>query len=179
MTKNSSMCELRERKQKIWDDACCAFANAKDMTAVANTVGMTPQMFRNKMNPAQPHQLTVRELINITNETGNELLVSGLLSACDMVGAKVSDHREGNTLAVHALLASQNAGELSTAALKHGNANHLPRTERETLRETAQRGVRNLVLLINELENRTASAAPFLSMSMEAIGNGLPMPGLS
>lgn len=169
----------REGKQKIWMDACCAFANNVDMAAIARRVGINPPMLRNKMNPDQPHQLTVRELIDITNETGNEILVSGLLSACGMVGAKLPDEEAKTSLAYRALLASQNAGELSAAALKHSDHNYLPRTERETLRETANRGIRNLVLLVNELENRTAGAAPFLSMTMEAIGNGMPLPGLA
>lgn len=178
MIKNSSMCTLRECKQKIWDSHCYAFANSTDMTDMAKRIGITPQMMRNKVNPDQPHELKVRELIDITN-TGNETLISGLLLACGMVGAKLPEENDEATLAVRALLASKHAGEISTIALENAGAERLPRTERENIRDIAHRSIRNMVLLISDLENRTAGVAPFLSMSVEAIGNGMPMPGLA
>ncbi|WP_269747449.1 phage regulatory CII family protein [Grimontia marina] len=172
------MCVSCECKQKTWDDSCYAFANSTDMTKMAKLIGITPQMMRNKMNPDQPHELKVRELIDITN-TGNETLISGLLLACDMVGAKLPKENQEATLAMRALLSSKHAGEISAVAIENAGAKHLPRTERETLRDAAQRNIRNMVLLIADLENRTAGVAPFLSMSMEVIGNGMPMPGLT
>ncbi|MET2901670.1 transcriptional regulator, partial [Vibrio rotiferianus] len=36
-----------------------------------------------------------------------------------------------------------------------------------------------LVLLINDLENRSGSAQPFFSMGVDFIANGAPIPGLS
>ncbi|CZF83661.1 MULTISPECIES: phage regulatory CII family protein [Grimontia] len=178
MVTDSSMCDSRERKQKIWDEHCYTFANSTDMTNMAQRIGITPQMMRNKVNPSQPHELKVRELIDITN-TGNETLISGLLLACGMVGAKLPKENESATLAIRALLSSKHAGEISAAALENAGAERLPRTERETLRDVAHRSIRNMVLLISDLENRTAGIAPFLSMSMETIGNGMPLPGLA
>lgn len=34
-------------------------------------------------------------------------------------------------------------------------------------------------MMVSDLENRTAGMTPFLSMAVDAVGNGMPIPGLS
>ncbi|MPX98075.1 transcriptional regulator [Salinivibrio sp. VYel6] len=179
MERNDSMCEFRQLKHQSFDDACCAFANRHNLQQLASQSEIRAQVLRNKLNPEQPHQLTARELATLTHVTKDETLVSGLLFDLNMVAAKVPEQGEAASLATRALQASQHAGEISAAALQHGGNHYLPRTERDRLKETAHRGIRNLVMMVSDLENRTSGMTPFLSMAVDAVGSGMPIPGLS
>ncbi|WP_256597918.1 phage regulatory CII family protein, partial [Moritella viscosa] len=41
------------------DAACIRFAGIENVESIASECGMRGQMLRNKLNPNQPHQLTV------------------------------------------------------------------------------------------------------------------------
>ena len=58
-------------KHPHWDSALRRFADSVEMKIVAEAIGMNPQTLRNKLNPAQPHELTAVELLRITHATQN------------------------------------------------------------------------------------------------------------
>ncbi|QUJ67734.1 phage regulatory CII family protein [Photobacterium sp. GJ3] len=124
---------LPERKQKLFDDACCAFAESVVIEHVAIELGMAGQKLRNKLNPEQPAQLTCRDLIMLTDYTDDQKIINGLLLALDMVAAKRPTDANAATLASCALAASASVGELSQAAIQHQDAKWLPRDERRRL----------------------------------------------
>ena len=121
------MCELREPKQNAFDDACYAFAASENMEQVAKLCRINPTMLRNKLNPEQPHKLTVGDLVAITEESGNYCIINSVLLSLNMVGAKVDPNADQETLIKRALKNSMNAGELSRLALENGGEVRLPR----------------------------------------------------
>ena len=70
------MCDLREPKQNAFDNACYAFADSENMEQVAKQCGINPTMLRNKLNPEQPHKLTVGNLTAITEASGNYCIIN-------------------------------------------------------------------------------------------------------
>lgn len=55
------------------DNACRAFAVAHNITDLAKDIGVRPATLRSKLNPDQPHQLTLLELLAITDHTEDPL----------------------------------------------------------------------------------------------------------
>ena len=98
-----------------------------------------------------------------------------------MVAAPIPKEASGSdseTFLKRVLENSLTGGDLSRMALEHGGDSRLPRSTKNRIISKAQKGISNLVLLINDLENRTGSAQPFLSMGVDFITNGAPIPGL-
>lgn len=180
MDEQVAMCVLRERKQKAFDEVCHAFRATENMTNIANQAGMSPTMLRNKLNPEQPHVLSPVELLLITKASGNHTLINSLL--LDLGVVTVGFNPEGSeeqTLAARALAANVHSGDLAQQALDLGSNTRLTRTHKQSLIKTAQSGITNLVHLITDLENRTTGVTPFLTMGVDFIANGAPIPGLS
>lgn len=61
------------------DSACRAFAQSHNIEQLAKSVGMRPATLRCKLNPEQPHQLTLIELIAITDATEDPRILDGML----------------------------------------------------------------------------------------------------
>jgi len=179
MTEMNSMCELREAKQKAYNEACYAFANSENMTRLAKKVGMNATILRNKLNPEQPHILTPVELIMITKASKNHTLVNTLLMGLGVVTAQVPTGEKEETFVKRALENAMNSGELSRLAIEHGDEHRISRTHKHSIIKRAQSGISNLVMLISDLENCTSGVSPLLSMSVDFITNGVPIPGLS
>ncbi|WP_028865056.1 phage regulatory CII family protein [Psychromonas aquimarina] len=175
MTTSSSMCSFRESALQAFDNACSAFAEKENMFQVATNTGINTTLLRNKLNPSQPHRLTVEDLILITKESNNYCIVNSLLLRLDMVGAKLDLQSSEETLVKRALENSMFAGDLSRLALENAGETRLSRRKRNELLERAHQSVSNLVLLMNDLENKTSGVAPFLSMATDfVITNGAP-----
>lgn len=175
----SSMCVFRESKQKAFEEACCAFGQNENMTAVANAIGMSPTMLRNKLNPEQPHVLTCVDMVQIAKVTGNYTIVNSLLRGLGVVTAQIPTDASEETFARRALENSVHAGDLAQEALDNAGRTTMSRSSKQTIIQKAQTSIGNLVLLINDLENRTTGVTPFLTMSVDFIANGAPIPGLS
>ncbi|MBY8277260.1 phage regulatory CII family protein [Vibrio fluvialis] len=174
-----SMCEFRGTKQKAFNEACCAFANSENMTELAKVLGMNPTMLRNKLNPDQPHVLTPVELIALTKVSDNHTILNSLLLGIGVVTAKVPSDASEETFIKRALENAMHSGDLSRMALEHGGSYRLSRSHKQSIIEKAHCSISNLVALISDLEGRTTGITPFLSMSVDFIVSGAPVPGLS
>lgn len=181
MDESSTMCEFCESKQQAFNDACCAFAVAENMEAIARKLEMSPTMLRNKLNPAQPHILKPVELIAISKVSGNYTLINCLLMGCGMVTAHVEQQSEDEKedLLTRLLHVNKDAGDLSSWALEVGNKKTLSRTHRQSIIQKAQMSIGNLVLLINDVENRSSGIQPLMQMGLDFFTNGTPIPGLA
>ncbi|WP_330959041.1 phage regulatory CII family protein [Photobacterium sp. 53610] len=180
MDANSSTFVFREAEQKAFDEACCSFAKQENMTQIATQVGINPVVLRNKLNPGnERHKLTAVELVKISRASGNYCIANSLLFSLGMVGAKVTTEGEKQNLTHRALENSMHAGELSRMALEAGGHIRLPRSKRNALLERAHDSVRNLVLLISDIENRSAGLQPLVSASVDFVTSGMPLPGLA
>lgn len=56
------MFDYKISKHPYFDEACRAFALRHNMAKLAERAGMNVQTLRNKLNPEQPHQLTLPEI---------------------------------------------------------------------------------------------------------------------
>lgn len=63
-----------------FDEACREFAAKHNIIQLAKKAGLNPQTIRNKLNPEQVHQLTVREMLILTDLTEDATLVDGMLA---------------------------------------------------------------------------------------------------
>lgn len=68
--KDLSIFDFKVSTHTHYDDACRKFALAYNMEDVAKQSGMRAQTLRNKLNPDQPHQLTVLEVLALNCSRG-------------------------------------------------------------------------------------------------------------
>lgn len=76
----TAMFDYRISKHQHFNDACRTFALRHNLSELAGRAGMNVQMLRNKLNPAQPHQLTPPEIWLLTDLTEDPALVDGFLA---------------------------------------------------------------------------------------------------
>ncbi|MDD1792547.1 phage regulatory CII family protein [Enterovibrio sp. ZSDZ42] len=179
MTQINQMSGSRENEQNAYNAACVAFSKLRLTSGLEREMGLCDGTLRNRLNPNNLNaNLTVKQLIEITNRSGRTELVDGVLQSVNMVGAPLNGSDTEATLAIHALKASQYSGELAQIALQNANAQRLPRTERDRIREIASAGIRNFVSVINTIEYKTAGIQPLLAMGADVV-TGLPLPGIA
>ncbi|AGB11007.1 TPA: phage regulatory CII family protein [Vibrio parahaemolyticus] len=173
------MCVFCESKQAAFDEACCSFTERHNIQKIAKAIGLTPTMLRNKLNPAQPHVLKPVELMAVSKVSNDYALLNCLLNGLDIVTAPVNSAEEAESVIERLMKHTANAGDISHWALKNSGSRSLSRTEKQSLVHLAQTGIGNLVLLINDIENRTSGASPLLGMGLDFIANGGVVPGLA
>ena len=135
-------------------------------------------MLRHKLNPHQPHQLTVRDLVIITKQSGNRELVNSVLLELDLTAVKLPSMGEGKSPVMAAMTINSHAGEISRHLVEVETIQRLTRRKKNEIVSKAQAAMRELVLLMNDVENRCQASTPFMSMCTDAVMNGLPIPGL-
>lgn len=159
MERITTTCNFRDSALNALNEACCAFSEDENMLAISANTGIKPSQLRNKLNPSQTHKLSVDDLLLITKESDNYCIVNSLLLNLDMVAVKINRNRTDETLVKRALENSINAGELARLALENASETRLPRRKRNAQLKVAYQGVCNLVLLINDLENKKSGVS--------------------
>ncbi|MCG9778706.1 phage regulatory CII family protein [Photobacterium damselae] len=174
------MYEVIQPKQDAFDSACVRFANQENVEQLANECAMKPQMLRNKLNPNQPHQLSVRELILMTKASNNQGLINSVLLELDLTAVRLpAQQGEGKSPVMTAMTINTHAGDISRHICDVETSKRLTRRTKDEIVSKAQAAVRELVLLMNDVENRCHGSTPFISMCTDTVMNGLPIPGLS
>ncbi|EPZ8236020.1 phage regulatory CII family protein [Vibrio fluvialis] len=182
MESNTAMCSYHAKAQQCFDDACTAFALKHNLCHLADEIGIERNVLRNMLNPNQSRLLTPPLMFSISKATADYSIVYALLRDLDIVAAHVphnSNDSDQETFLKRVLENSLTAGELSRLALEFGGESRLPRSSKNNIIAKCQHGISNLVLIISDLENRTSGMTPFLSMGMDFIANGAPLPGLT
>lgn len=180
MDANTTMCELRERKQQSYNAVCSDFAVNHNMESLAKRIGIkSGGMLRNKLNPEQPHVLSPVELALLCKESGDYTIINTLLGDLGVVTASVPVEEQAKSLVERILEHSNLTGQLSGSVLALSNEHRYPRSQKRKTLATAQAALGNLVLLISDLENRTTGMSPLLSMGVDFVMNGAPIPGLA
>ena len=136
-------------------------------------------MLRHKLNPNQPHQLTVRDLVIITKQSGNRELVNSVLLELDLTAVKLPSMGEGKSPVMAAMTINSHAGEISRHLVEVETIQRLTRRKKNEIVSKAQAAMRELVLLMNDVENRCQASTPFMPMCTDAVMNGLPIPDLA
>lgn len=182
MESNSTMCSYYAKAQQSFDDACMDFAQKHNLCHLADEIGIERNVLRNMLNPNQPRLLTPPLMFAISKATEDYSIVYTLLRDLDIVAAHVPQNENNSdqeTFLKRVLEHSLTAGDLSRMALELGGSSRLPRSTKNNIITKAQKGISNLVLLISDLENSTTGMTPLLSMGVDFVMNGAPIPGLS
>ncbi|MEC6831037.1 phage regulatory CII family protein [Photobacterium toruni] len=173
------MYAIPQPKQDAFYNAAIRFSERENLEQIAIECALKPQMLRNKLNPNQLHQLTVRELVIITKQSGNSDLVNSVLLELDLTAVKLPSQGEGKSPVMAAMTINSHAGEISRHLVEVETIQRLTRRKKNEIVSKAQAAMRELVLLMNDVENRCQASTPFMSMCTDAVMNGLPIPGLA
>lgn len=182
MGSHISMCSYLAYAQMSFDEACIAFAQKHNMCHLADEIGIERNVLRNMLNPNQPRLLTPPLMFTISKATDDYSIIYALLRDLNIVAAHVPhdvNESDQETFLIRVLENSLNAGELSRMALELGDEFRLPRSTKNNIIARCQHGISNLVLIISDLENRTSGITPFLSLGVDFVANGAPLPGLA
>ncbi|MGC3833397.1 phage regulatory CII family protein [Moritella viscosa] len=172
------MFEINDSKQNVIDAACIRFADIENVESIANDCGMRGQMLRNKLNPNQPHQLTVNELIKITKATDNHDIINSAILEIGLVAVRLPKQGESKPLTLSTMSVTADLGDINRHILEAESDRRLTRYKKDAIVRKAQQAVRELVFLMSDVENRCGGAGPFVSMCADAVMNGLPIPGM-
>ncbi len=130
------------------------------------------------LNPNQSHVLKPVVLASISRVSGDYSIVNTLFA---MMGGDYPTTKAEDDLNLLERFLKLNTHSVSFLAMRWQCApqsvyRDLPNAK--TLAK-AQAALGNLVLLINDLENRTTGLPPLMQMSTDFLANGAPLPGLA
>ena len=148
------MYAIPQPKQDAFYNAAVRFAEQENLEQIAIECELKPQMLRNKLNPNQPHQLTVRDLVIITKQSGNSDLVNSVLLELDLTAVRLPSKGECKSPVMTAMTINTHAGEISRHLVEVETVQRLTRRKKNEIVSKAQAAMRELVLLMNDVENR-------------------------
>ncbi|MUG28239.1 phage regulatory CII family protein [Aeromonas salmonicida] len=156
-------------KHPHWISACQRFAASHNMAEIAQRVGMNPQLLRNKLNPEQPHELTVAELIAITQASdGDETLFDGALFGCGLTAIAIPQAERAPSLPHQAIDLNAKIASIGQRALELTERGRITRSERNTLVSVATSAMGSLAILIHDVEARF-QAIPALACASDIL----------
>lgn len=180
MNEKVAMCELRERKQRSFEAACCDFAINHNMEALAPRIGVkSGTMLRNKLNPEQPHVLSAVDMALLCQESGDYTILNTLVGDAGVIIAKVPTDKDGKHTLERVLENADLAGQLAKQTLELSQQQRAPRSKKRKTIAVAQAAIGNLVLLVSHLEHRTTSLQPLVQMGTDFLSAGGAVPGLA
>ncbi|MFQ2606819.1 phage regulatory CII family protein [Aeromonas caviae] len=156
-------------KHPHWISACQRFAASHNMAEIAQRAGINPQLLRNKLNPDQPHELTVAELIAITQASdGDETLFDGALFGCGLTAVAIPQAERAPSLPHQAIDLNAKIASLGQRALELTDRGRITRSERNTLVSVATSAMGSLAILIHDIEARF-QAVPALACASDIL----------
>ncbi|QUT16146.1 phage regulatory CII family protein [Rahnella inusitata] len=157
------------------DTACRRFSLAHNLTEVATVMGVSAQVLRNKLNPGQPHRLTLQELILLTDITDDSTVLDGLLAQLKCLPAVPVNEAKPDNLPMHALSATAAIGVIAGEAI---SAAPMTQLRRNAILDRANQAIRDLSLLVVSVESRFHTT-PLLASAMDVMSSCGVMPGLN
>lgn len=162
-------------KHPHWISACQRFAASNNMAEIAQRTGMNPQLLRNKLNPDQPHELTVAELIAITQASeGDETLFDGALFCCGLTAVAIPQADRAPSLPHQAIDLNAKIASIGQRALELTDRGRITRSERNTLVSVATSAMGSLAILIHDIEARF-QAVPTLACASDILMQTMTM----
>ncbi|WP_323904792.1 phage regulatory CII family protein [Aeromonas hydrophila] len=169
------MFDLSSTKHPHFESACSRFAASHSLAEVARAAGIGEQLLRNKLNPAQPHQLTARELVAIYHATdGDETLFDGLLLECDLTAVAIPQAERAPSLPHQAIDLNAKIASIGQRALELTDRGRITRSERNTLVSVATSAMGSLAILIHDIEARF-QAVPTLACASDILMQTMTM----
>ncbi|KAE9635727.1 phage regulatory CII family protein [Aeromonas veronii] len=162
-------------KHPHWISACQRFAASHNMAEIAQLADMNPQILRNKLNPDQPHELTVAELIAITQASeGDETLFDGALFCCGLTAVAIPQADRAPSLPHQAIDLNAKIASIGQRALELTDRGRITRSERNTLVSVATSAMGSLAILIHDIEARF-QAVPTLACASDILMQTMTM----
>ena len=97
------MFDYQTSKHSHLSSACRRFAQAHNLAELAPALNVSPQVLRNKLNPEQPHELTLSQLVTLTAITDDAAILDGLLAQLNCLPAVPTNEAKPNSLPTHTL----------------------------------------------------------------------------
>jgi len=143
-----------------FDEACLRFTARHNITELAGQMRLNPQTLRNKLNPAQAHQLTCMELLDLTDMTEDASLLDGLLAQINCMPAVPVNEIADKNLATYTLQATAAVGSIAASAA----TGEQPCPQRKSLLlEGVNAGIRHLSLIGLLIQGRVEGSPAFAS----------------
>jgi len=168
------MFDFRVSTHSHFDEACRAFAAKHNIIQLAKKAGLNPQTISNKLNPEQVHQLTVREVLILTDLTEDATLVDGMLAQLHCLPCVPVNEMAQENLSSYILKATAEVGQMAAAAVVQDK---ITTSCRRKLIQNVNSGIRCLTLAAMAVQARIHTN-PALSSTMDAM-SGIGAFGLS
>ncbi|MBP2194705.1 phage regulatory CII family protein [Pantoea cypripedii] len=159
------MFDFKVSTQQHFDDACRKFALTHNMTELALRADMKVQTLRNKLNPEQVHQLTVSEMLLLTDLTEDATLVDGALAQLQCLPCVPVNEVAKDKYPAYVLKATAEVGLL---AANVADPEKITATCRRGIVEAANTGIRCMMLAALAVQTRIQSN-PTLASTVDAI----------
>lgn len=168
------MFDFKTSTHNEYDDACRKFALTHNMTELAQRAGMKVQTLRNKLNPEQVHQLTVPEVLLLTDLTEDATLMDGMLAQLHCLPCVPVNEHAAEKFSAYVLNASAQVGALAASAANHSS---ITTSCRRGIVEAANTGIRCMMLAALTVQARIHSN-PTIASTVDiagAIGSSIGM----
>ncbi|MGX9275942.1 phage regulatory CII family protein [Pantoea ananatis] len=159
------MFDFRVSTHNHFDEACRRFALSHNMKELAKAADMNAQTLRNKLNPEQPHELTVKEMISLTDLTEDSILMDGALAQLHCLPCVPVNEHADDKLSAYVLKATAEVGQLAAGAI---NQDALSTSCRCSLLQSVNNGIRCLTLAAIAVQARIHSN-PTMASTVDAI----------
>lgn len=159
------MFDFKTSTHNHYEDACRKFALTHSMAELAQRAGMKAQTLRNKLNPDQVHQLTVPELLLLTDLTEDATLIDGALAQLQCMPCVPVNELAKEKFPAYVLKATAEVGSMAASA---ANPERITATCRRSILEAANTGIRCMMLAALVVQNRVHSN-PTLASTVDAI----------
>lgn len=159
------MFDYQTSKHPHFDNACRTFALEHNLEEVADAVGMRSQIFRNKLNPLQPHRLTCDELLAITDATEDARILDGLLRQINCQPSVPINNATQENMQLCALTAAASVGAIAGEAV---STERMTQARRNQILDRASDAIRSLSLIVYSVEARFQSV-PVLAAAVDIV----------
>lgn len=148
------MFDFQVSKQPHYSEACRAFALRHNLTDIANRSGINVQTLRNKLNPEQPHRLTIEDLMLLTDLTEDPTLVDGFLAQIHCLPCVPVNEVAKEKLPLYVMQATAQIGQVAANVASGSRLTHI---SRQVIIENANAGMRFLALTALAVDARLKS----------------------
>lgn len=159
------MFDFKISTQHHFEDACRKFALTHNMSELAQRADMKVQTLRNKLNPEQIHQLTVAEMLLLTDLTEDATLVDGALAQLQCLPCVPVNEVAKEKYPAYVMKATAEVGLLAANAV---NPEKITATCRRGIVEAANTGIRCMMLAALTVQTRIHSN-PTLASTVDAL----------
>lgn len=148
-----------------YDSACRVFSRMNNLEDIAQALGMRAQVLRNKLNPEQPHRLTCKELLAITDYTEDPRILDGLLRQLNCQPSVPVNNATHENMQLCALTAVASIGAIAGEAV---STEKMTATRRNQILDRASDAIRSLSLIVYSVETRFQSV-PVLAAAVDIV----------